>query len=75
MIDAEAVFINERKILIAQRKSSDKLAGKWEFPGEKLELGESLEECLKRKTNEEFGIGVKVEEFFSTHSGVLGPLE
>lgn len=61
---AAALLVNEKKILIAQRKSTDKLAGMWEFPGGKLELGETLEECLKREMYEEFGIEVKVGEFF-----------
>ncbi|MEC0269430.1 (deoxy)nucleoside triphosphate pyrophosphohydrolase [Paenibacillus anseongense] len=67
-IVAAALLINEGKILIAQRKSSDKLAGKWEFPGGKQEPGESLVECLKREINEEFGIDVKVGEFFDQNT-------
>jgi 8-oxo-dGTP diphosphatase len=86
---AAALLVNDNKILIAQRKSTDKLAGKWEFPGGKLEPGETLEECLKREMHEEFGIEVEVGEFFlqkvlfitklvqlfSMHSGVHGSLE
>ncbi|WP_246303060.1 NUDIX domain-containing protein [Paenibacillus plantarum] len=52
-----ALLMKENKILIEQRKSTDKLAGKWEFPGGKQEDGETLEECLRREMNEEFGIG------------------
>ncbi|CAH1203029.1 CTP pyrophosphohydrolase [Paenibacillus allorhizoplanae] len=61
---AAALLMKENKILIAQRKSTDKLAGKWEFPGGKQEDGETLEECLKREMNEEFGIEVNVGDFF-----------
>lgn len=61
---AAALLVKDNKILIAQRKSTDKLAGKWEFPGGKLEVGETLEACLKREMNEEFGIDVNVGDFF-----------
>ena len=40
-------------ILIAQRKHGKSLEYKWEFPGGKLEKGETLEECLKREMMEE----------------------
>lgn len=61
---AAAIIINNGKILIAQRAENQKLAGKWEFPGGKVESGETPEECLKREINEEFGIDIKVNDFF-----------
>ncbi|EMR73041.1 ADP-ribose pyrophosphatase [Thaumarchaeota archaeon SCGC AB-539-E09] len=54
------------KLLIAQRKKGDNLEYKWELPGGKIEKNESPEECLRRELNEEFGIVVKVTEFFSS---------
>jgi 8-oxo-dGTP diphosphatase len=59
-----AILIKDGKVLIAQRKSTDYLPYKWEFPGGKLEPGETLEECLHREMHEEFGIEVSVGEFF-----------
>ena len=53
-----AILEKDGRIIIAQRKSSDHLSGKWEFPGGKIEAGESPEECLARELNEEFGIDV-----------------
>ena len=44
------------KILIAQRKADDHLAFKWEFPGGKLEVGETPEQCIVRELHEELGI-------------------
>ena len=58
-----AILIKDGNILIAKRKSSDKLADKWEFPGGKIEKNETPEQCLIREIKEEFGIDVKVGEY------------
>ena len=55
-------------ILIAQRKHGKSLEYKWEFPGSKLEKGETLEECLKREMMEEMQLEVFVREPFITSS-------
>jgi 8-oxo-dGTP diphosphatase len=62
-----AIIEKEGKILIARRAIGQKLAGKWEFPGGKVEDGESPEECLKRELEEEFGIKVEVGEFITSN--------
>jgi mutator protein MutT len=49
-------------VLIAQRPLQGMLGGLWEFPGGKVEPGESLEECLRRELREELGIEVEVGE-------------
>ena len=59
------------KILIAKRPNHGN-GGKYEFPGGKLEPGETLEDCLKRELNEEFGIDSKVGSFFSRSSFEYG---
>ncbi|GHO65732.1 NUDIX hydrolase [Ktedonobacter sp. SOSP1-52] len=51
------------KILIAKRKKGDTLENKWEFPGGKIEPGESPEQCLAREMLEEFGVTVQVQDF------------
>jgi 8-oxo-dGTP diphosphatase len=58
-----AVLEKGGKILIARRKRGHRLADKWEFPGGKLEEGETPEECLRREMMEEFGVDVAVGEF------------
>jgi len=60
-----AIIENSGQILIARRASDQKLAGKWEFPGGKVEDGESSEECLKRELEEEFRIQAEVGEFIA----------
>ena len=58
-----AILFKDNKLLIAKRKSTDKLPNKWEFPGGKVEDGETPEYCLKREMKEEFEIDVSVGKF------------
>ena len=55
-----AVIYNEAqdKIFIAKRPDDKHQGGKWEFPGGKVETGESISEALARELNEEIGIHV-----------------
>jgi len=55
-----AILVKDGKILIARRKTGDRLAGKWEFPGGTVEQNETPKACLKREMWEEFGIKVSV---------------
>lgn len=61
---AAGIIEKDSKILIAMRKKNDTLGGKWEFPGGKIEPGETPEECLKRELKEEFDIETEVGRFF-----------
>ena len=58
-----AVIEKDGKILIAQRAKKDALFGKWEFPGGKMEPGETEEGCLKRELFEEFGIHAEIGSY------------
>ena len=48
------------RVLTAQRSAPDELAGYWEFPGGKLEPGETAEEALERELDEELSIEVRI---------------
>ncbi len=58
-----ALLTKDGQILVAKRNAETKLANKWEFPGGKVEEGESPEECLRRELKEEFNIDVSVGEY------------
>ncbi|MDL1973095.1 MAG: 8-oxo-dGTP diphosphatase MutT [Deltaproteobacteria bacterium] len=61
-----AIIENDGKILIAKRKSDDRLKGRWELPGGKIRGGETPEQCLKREIKEELGIDIEVGRFFTS---------
>lgn len=55
-----AIIMKDNKVLIAQRAPGQRVSGKWEFPGGKIEEGETPEECLKREIFEELDIQIEV---------------
>ncbi len=63
---AAGIILCQNKILIAQRKRGKSLEYLWEFPGGKLEQGETLPQCLKREIQEEFEQDIEVGDFFMT---------
>ncbi len=58
------LMIEEGKILIARRHMHDSNGGLWEFPGGKVEKGESPEQALSRELKEELDLYVKVGRLF-----------
>ena len=60
LVAACALVDADGRILLAQRPEGKSLAGLWEFPGGKVEPGETPEETLIRELDEELGIRTKV---------------
>ncbi|OBX25107.1 DNA mismatch repair protein MutT [Gelidibacter algens] len=57
-----AIIYFENKILAVQRSETMKLPLKWEFPGGKIEMGESEIDCVKREILEELNIHIKIKQ-------------
>lgn len=66
LVVACALVDADRRVLIAQRPDTKAMGGLWEFPGGKIEPGESPEAALIRELDEELGI--------ATQSACLAPL-
>ena len=58
LVAAAALVDVDGRVLICQRPEGKQLAGLWEFPGGKVEPGETPEDCLIRELEEELGIRV-----------------
>jgi 8-oxo-dGTP diphosphatase len=58
-VAACALIDPDGRVLLAQRPEGKPMAGLWEFPGGKIEAGESPEQSLIRELEEELGIAVK----------------
>lgn len=72
LVAAVALFDRDDRVLLAQRPPGKPLAGYWEFPGGKIEPGETPEAALLRELKEELDIDACLECFqpfsFASHS-------
>ena len=66
LVSAVALIDIDGRVLLAQRPEGKSMAGLWEFPGGKIEDGETPEAALIRELQEELGI--------DTHASCLAPL-
>lgn len=58
---AAALIVRDGEILIGQRRADQPMALLWEFPGGKIEPGESAEQALTRELSEELGIQASID--------------
>jgi 8-oxo-dGTP diphosphatase len=72
IVAAAALVDAQGRVLLAQRPAGKTMAGLWEFPGGKVDSGETPEAALVRELAEELGIDAKADDFapftFASHS-------
>ncbi|MBD2627525.1 8-oxo-dGTP diphosphatase MutT [Trichormus variabilis] len=66
IIGVAVIWNNQEQILIDRRRPGGTMGGLWEFPGGKIEPGETIEECIQREIYEELGIEITVGEHLIT---------
>ena len=59
-----ALIVRGGRLLIARRPEGRHMAGRWEFPGGKLEKGESPEDAVEREIREELGLAVRAGRIY-----------
>jgi len=65
-IGVAAIWNDRGQLLIDRRPQKGLLGGLWEFPGGKIEPGETVEACIRREIREELGIEIEVGESLTT---------
>ena len=66
MVGATLLALNQKNHLLMIKRTDN---NRWGVPGGAMELGESLEETVKREVREEIGVDVKDLELFGVYSG------
>ncbi|WP_353930301.1 8-oxo-dGTP diphosphatase MutT [Okeanomitos corallinicola TIOX110] len=66
IIGVAVIWNDKKQILIDRRLPKGTMANLWEFPGGKIEPGETIEECIEREILEELGIKITVGKHLIT---------
>ena len=61
---AAAIILREGAVFLTRRGTEELYPGMWEFPGGKIENGESPEDCCRRELREELGIDAEIGKLF-----------
>lgn len=73
MIVVAAALVDDlarpRSLLAARRLKPTNLSGRWEFPGGKVDVGETPEEALHREIDEELGVAIRIGEEITAPGG------
>ncbi|MGI6065220.1 MAG: (deoxy)nucleoside triphosphate pyrophosphohydrolase [Bacillota bacterium] len=72
MVVTAALIEKDKRVLITQRKADTSQPLKWEFPGGKLEFGETPEHCLFREIQEELNVLIAIKGVFDVVSHIYG---
>ena len=67
IVVAAGIVSRNGKIMLCQRRPGDRLGLKWEFPGGKLERGETPQQALERELREELAIETRTGRIFDVH--------
>jgi len=65
-IGVAVIWNDQQQILIDRRRPEGLLGGLWEFPGGKIEAGETVDACIRREIQEELGIQIEVGPLLTT---------
>ena len=65
------IICRGNKVMLSQRPPASRHAGMWEFPGGKLENGETPEMCLERELSEELDIAIAEPEIVFVHEHAI----
>ena len=67
IVVSAGIVSRDGKIMLCQRRPEDRLGLKWEFPGGKLESGESPQQALERELHEELAIETRTGRIFDIY--------
>lgn len=65
-IEVVAAIIHQGEKILATQRGYGDYKGLWEFPGGKIESGETSEDAIRREIREELGVDISVEELVCT---------
>lgn len=65
-IEVVAAIIRDGNSILATKRGYGEFLGMWEFPGGKMEIGESQEFALRREIKEELDVDIEIDEFLMT---------
>lgn len=67
IVVSAGIVSRDGKIMLCQRKPNDRMSLKWEFPGGKLESGESPQQALERELREELAIETRTGRIYDVY--------